>query len=677
MVQFGTKICFLLLCFWGSVFAQNKILDSLERKLQTTSTDTAKVNLMNKINSILVRRNYELAVKKTRETFVLAQKNEYLWGEMIAFRILGLAYSELREKDSAILYINKALQLYPQVANLDKNKHNEKANYSALGHVHENLGSDKEALNAFLICLKLAEETADTARIASMLNGIGIIYKSEENLGKAKEYWKRAVEMASFTTNIGLQSSVNTNLGIAYLDDKEYTTALVHLEKAKTLGLKADGKSNKFVLYNLGQAHSGLKNYDKAQVYFEEVLAIAEKEKDLIREVLAWKGLSEVAADLQKWEQAITFGKNAEEKAKIAKDKASMKKAYEVLFEAYKGAGQFEKALDYHVLMTLVKDSLFTLENTKQIGELATKYGVEKKESENILLKKEKDLRDARIRQQMWVIISTLIIMGLVVFLSMILYRSRQKEKEINVILESQKTELQHKNRLLEELNTIKDRLFSIISHDLRAPLNSLKSLLGLLNDNTMSQEQVTALFPRLTQDVGYTSDLLDSLLQWAKSQLHGIHATPKKLNINDLVAENLSLLHTIAEQKKIKLRNEIGANTIVLADEDMTRTILRNLISNALKFTQANGEILISAQNREKEVEITVADTGVGMSQEVMSQLFTGNITTRGTKNEKGTGLGLMLVKDFVEKNNGTIRVESEVGKGSKFIFTLPLASS
>jgi signal transduction histidine kinase len=654
---------------------QTKVLDSLQNRLKVTTSDTAKINLMNKINSILVRKEYELAVQKTKETIALSQKNDYLWGEMIASRLLGLAYSELRKKDSAFFYINKAMSIYPKVAEQDKNKHNEKSNYSALGNINENLGLAKNALNAFLKCLKLAEETHDTARIASMLNGIGIIHKSENDLNKAKEYWTRATEMASHTNNVRLQASTNTNLGIAYVDRKEYAKALVYLEKSNALTLKSEGKPSKFVLYNSGQAYLGLENYSKARACFEEVLAIAEKDKDVIREVLALKGLSDVAVSMQKWNLAISWGNKAVEKLAIAKDMESSKKVYEVLFKAYQGAGQFEKALDYHIFMNEAKDSLFNLERTKELNELETKYEVEKKETENTLLKKDKDLKDARIRQQMWVIVSTLIIIGLVVFLSIILYRSRQKEKDINVVLADQKIELQSKNRLLEELNAVKDRLFSIISHDLRAPLGSLKGLLTLLNDKTLSEAQVTALFPKLSQDVGYTSDLLDSLLHWAKSQLHGIHTNPKKIDMKALVEENISLLSSIAEQKNIELTNEIGENALVLADEDMTRTILRNLVSNALKFTKANGHIRVSAQTLKEGVEVTVEDTGVGMSQEVLSQLFKGNVTTRGTKNEKGTGLGLMLVKDFIEKNNGTIRVESEVGKGSKFIFTLPLA--
>jgi len=679
MTLFFRFICFLgiILCVNHTTVGQPKTLDSLQKRLLTLSSDTAKINLMNKINAILVRTDYKLALQKTKETRALSQKNQYLWGEMISDRILALAYSELRQKDSAFFYINKAIDLYPQVATLDKNKHNEKSNYSALGNINENFSLINEALKAFLKCLKLAEETRDTARIASMLNGIGIIHKSEGDLSKAKEYWTRAAEMAAHTNNIRLQASTNTNLGIAYLDSKDYITALVYLEKSNALTLKSEGKPSKFVLYNSGQAYIGLEDYPKARACFEQVLAIAEKDKDVIREVLALKGLSEVAMSLQKWNLAISWGNKAVEKLAIAKDMESAKKVYEVLFKAYQGAGQFEKALDYHILMNQTKDSLFSLAKVKEINELETKYEVEKKETENTLLKKEKDLQKARIKQQMWIIISTLIIIGLVAFLSLILYKSRQKEKGINAILADQKVELESKNRLLEELNSIKDRLFSIISHDLRAPLGSLKGLLTLLNDKTLSEAQVTALFPKLSQDVGYTSDLLDSLLHWAKSQLHGIHTKPKKIGLKNLVAENFSLLGSVAEQKNIELQNEIQENVLVLADEDMTRTILRNLISNALKFTKANGHIRVSTQTLREGIEVTIEDTGVGMSQEVISQLFKGNITTRGTKNEKGTGLGLMLVKDFVEKNNGAIRVESEIGKGSKFIFTLPSAEA
>ena len=662
----------LLICINTTLYAQDSGLEKLQNKLKLQDNDSLKTKTLIDICLYLAKTNPSLAIHYAKEGISLTKKTNDLHSESEFYRAMGITYTGISKYDSAHFYLEKGLK----IAEETNYKSNLARLYNSLGNLYDYEAKQKESLEAYLKSLNLREELRDTSGTILMLNNIGLFHSDNGNYNKSLEYLNKAKLMAE-------KKGDKANISISFSNLSDVYQNLNQFEKAKEYELKSlifmrelkDIYRIRVSLNSLGLICNDLKEYNAAKIYFEECLGMAKKaeDKDLI--VSCYYGLAKVQEGLKNWQGELKYAKLAEEKSQEINSQEGLAWAYEALYKGNEALGNYKEALAYHILLKQINDSLFSAEKSAKVMEMQTKYEVEKKETENALLKKEKDLKDARIRQQMWVIVSTLIIMGLVVFLSMMLYRSRQKEKGINVILESQKTELQHKNRLLEELNTIKDRLFSIISHDLRAPLNSLKSLLGLLNDNTMSQEQVTALFPRLTQDVGYTSDLLDSLLQWAKSQLHGIHVSPKKLNIYNLVAENLSLLHTIAEQKKIIFRNEIGENAIVWADEDMIRTILRNLISNALKFTKANGEILISAQNREKEVVITVADTGIGMSQAVLSQLFTGNITARGTKNEKGTGLGLILVKDFVEKNNGTIQIKSEVGKGSEFIFTLPLA--
>jgi signal transduction histidine kinase len=502
------------------------------------------------------------------------------------------------------------------------------------------------------------------------------LYQKDNNIKQAEDCFRRAIQLTEGTNFFRILQMAYLNLGVVYDSRSDFANANLYYQKANELTLKTHDKVGQVkILHNLGKIHLDLDKYEVAYTYFTQALTNAKEIGNNELEIISLLGVAESESKLGNNQLALKYALEAEKIIPTNQTNLIKGEVYEALFNIYQLMGNVHKALDYHILYKEAQDSIFNANKSAQMSEIQTKYEVEKKETENTLLKKEKDLKDARIRQQMWIIVSSLIIIGLVVFLSIMLYRSRQKEKGINAILADQKIELESKNRLLEELNAVKDRLFSIISHDLRAPLGSLKSLLTLLNDKTLSEAQVTALFPKLSQDVGYTSDLLDSLLHWAKSQLHGIHTNPKKIDMKALVEENISLLSSIAEQKNIELTNEIGENVIVLADEDMTRTILRNLVSNALKFTKANGHIRVSAQTLREGLEVTVEDTGVGMSQEVLSQLFKGNITKRGTKNEKGTGLGLILVKDFLEKNGGTIRVESEVGKGSKFIFTLPLA--
>jgi signal transduction histidine kinase len=232
---------------------------------------------------------------------------------------------------------------------------------------------------------------------------------------------------------------------------------------------------------------------------------------------------------------------------------------------------------------------------------------------------------------------------------------------------------LQQKEKL-EELNALKDRLFMIISHDFRSPLHSLKGLIVLLNDSEfISPDEFRVLLKGLKYNVDQTYDLLENLLFWSKSQMKGFSVNKVKVNVYDLVFENNSLLRSFADKKDISIVNLVDPAVHVKADEDMTRLILRNLISNAIKFTDSGGIVTVHTENTGDSINISVADTGIGVGPSEKFDLFAQSLSKSGTQNEKGTGLGLMICKEFVEKNNGKIWVESEPRKGSRFTFSLP----
>ncbi len=237
--------------------------------------------------------------------------------------------------------------------------------------------------------------------------------------------------------------------------------------------------------------------------------------------------------------------------------------------------------------------------------------------------------------------------------------------------------EILHQKARLEKLNELKDRLFMIISHDFRSPLHSLKGLIVLLNDHEfVSPEEFKTLLRGLRQNVDQTYDLLENLLIWAKSQMKGARMKPERLQLSDLIGQNIALLRAMAENKDIRMHHEVGDTIVVCADADMIRLVIRNLITNAIKFTGSPGEICVKAVDNADHVVIAVQDNGIGMDEEKRAHIFGGiQNSSSGTRKEKGTGLGLMLCKEFVEKNGGSMWMESEPGKGSTFYFTLPSA--
>jgi signal transduction histidine kinase len=248
-----------------------------------------------------------------------------------------------------------------------------------------------------------------------------------------------------------------------------------------------------------------------------------------------------------------------------------------------------------------------------------------------------------------------------------------EQSKELLV----QKEELLKMNDELHELNASKDKFFSIIAHDLKNPFNIIIGLSSLLKEEERSGDPATVResVSVINSSAVQTYRLLENLLDWANSQRGKISFNPESINLSKIIEEEFNMLYDIAKDKNIVLRSYVDNSYAIEADRNMVKTILRNLISNAIKFTHRSGNVEVRAAIRDNNAEITISDNGIGMSEETMAKLFRidANLTTLGTENEKGTGLGLFLCKEFVEKHGGTISVESKPGNGSVFRFVLP----
>lgn len=246
---------------------------------------------------------------------------------------------------------------------------------------------------------------------------------------------------------------------------------------------------------------------------------------------------------------------------------------------------------------------------------------------------------------------------------------NRQKEiiAEKAILLEEKSTEL-------AELNSVKTKLFSIIAHDLRSPMYAMRNLFQNMHQQNTPAEEVKMIIPDVLMDLNYTIGLTENLLQWSKTQMQSSAPRPEELDIVKIINEVLHLLRLQAEAKQIYIQMKQQSAAHIFADKDMIHVVLRNLVSNAIKFTPQQGSIEIGVNELPGFVEIYVQDSGVGMSKEAMEKINQNNFyTTKGTSSESGTGLGLMLCKEFLQKNGGQMHIESEAGKGSVFSFTLP----
>ena len=251
----------------------------------------------------------------------------------------------------------------------------------------------------------------------------------------------------------------------------------------------------------------------------------------------------------------------------------------------------------------------------------------------------------------------------------------RQIADERAIAISAQNKQILAQNQQLEQVNEEKNKLFSIVSHDLKSPLDSIKGYLELLSSNMLNEEEKVKIQEELLVQTKYTSGLLANLMSWAKAQMHGVVVNLAPYNVQKLINEIIVNKVPLAARKAIKLTYSIDPSLEIVCDKDMVHIVMRNLINNAIKFTNEGGEVYIKATKKTDTLILSVTDTGIGIPPEQQAEIFTLKTrSTYGTNQEKGIGLGLMMCKEFVEYQHGEIWFESKLGEGTTFFISLPL---
>ena len=314
----------------------------------------------------------------------------------------------------------------------------------------------------------------------------------------------------------------------------------------------------------------------------------------------------------------------------------------------------YRNALESYKKHHHLYDSIAKAGKSAEITRMRNWYELEQKDNENILLQQEYQKKHRLILILQGALVMIFALLALTIFF----YRKNSK-----------------KNRELKELHGVKDKLFSVIAHDLRSPIGSLMSLLMMSNENMLDADMQAQLFKDISNEVNDIYGLLDNLLRWSKSQMQGIIPTPTYFDAQEASCEVTDTLQSIALSKKIDLVNRIGCQQLY-ADHNMFFVVVRNLTMNALKYTSAGGEVTLSSELSGNMLVISVKDTGIGMSQEIQNKLFNLSETKsrRGTNNESGVGLGLILCADFAKANGGNIWFSSKQEEGSTFFFSIPV---
>jgi signal transduction histidine kinase/Tfp pilus assembly protein PilF len=669
----------LLLTLPFGVKAQRYNSDSL-LQITTAGDDKDKLAAFQLLAQTFRNNNPELAISYIGQAIALAKTiND---DAALAKSLLVMASLEYGRGNfnSAKDNYSEAMVLYNQAGN-NKMIADITSSLAGIFYVQGNLPL---ASDHYLKALRIYEDLHDKAGMVGIFSSLGTVYARQNNFSKSIEYNLKAIALYEessdkFSTLMGYE-----NIGNTYLRQNNPERAKYYF--AKSLAIYREIKNNTGVastLFQLGNIEQRTDQHDRALMYYKRSLEMSEQ---LRMQPLIVSNLNAMAASythLRLYDNAIRYYKQAIEMAKKIDSKIELEEAYQGLAQVYEATKETEKATTFNTLSKELKDSLYNDSNLKKLTELSLTYDSEKKEQQIRLLNKEQQIREIELlreKQTSNILTVAATILG---FLFIILVIFSIQNRRIAKSLRKQQTELMEKNRSileqkekLDQLNTVKDRFFSIISHDLRNNLTTMKLYFDLIGNKDYVPQDTTEITRQISGTVENTIDLLENLLVWASAQIKGVPIHKQKLNVHTLSEENISLLSGIAHQKNISLVNLVEEDITAFADIDMINLVLRNLITNALKFTPEKGTVSILAGIQSNLCVVQVKDNGVGIDQAMLHRLFKQHEhpTTKGTANEKGTGLGLMLCKDFIERNNGTIWVESEKGNGSTFFFTLPL---
>lgn len=605
----------------------------------------------------------------------------------VAF-ILANDSSLFREKTNILILIGDT---YYQVGDFDKAyqkytagmKIAESNNYSrefglclkGISHINWRNGDYINSISHILRSIEKFEELDDTLEIISATNILAGIYMSQGKLDQAENLYNSMFQLA---LSIGDSTQIAENYkykGVVQFFKKNYQSAIdnymLALEINLNLGEELNGSIN---LGNIGEAHHLLGNYESALSNYITALTIQNKYKFNSGLIFIHYSMGNSYTSLGELQKGMRHFKKSLELMELTGEKREMNLVYQFIAKNYVLQGNYKNAYAYQLLYSQERDSVMNLEVTKQFEEIRAKYEFDKKERENVILLQENQLRKIEIQTNNK-IISLQYIVGilLLTFLFIATFFS--------IKLFSQKKKINAANRT-------KDKLFNIIGHDLKGPVGNLKAIVDMIiiDKRLNADKQFIKVLSSLKKSIHAAYFLLIDLLSWSVMQKDGIILDPKTLDMKELVIQNIDLLEYQTKEKGIIIENNIQDNCNTIADESTVLTVIRNLVSNAIKFTPKGGKIIIESKFEENLIDkssqmwqFSVIDTGVGIPTEKMNSLF--NFaqmeSTYGTDNEKGTGLGLSICKEFIEKNNGKIGVSSEVEKGSVFYFSLPASTN
>ncbi len=622
---------------------------------------------------------------------------------------LGALYGSIPDYAKSLEVNQKAIAIYEKMGN----ETDMASCYTNISTIYQRLGNQSQALVYMKMALKVfAKEGENVRGVAVVYELIGTNYfeASDRELMEmnvlpnqkvklALEYYNKSLKVAESIDDKGIIATVRRDLADLYSSTGQKDAAMKSYQKSLELSKTGDDKeAYASTLYALGNFYQKENDFENAISLLGKSLKIAEENRFLDIEKDANLGLSTVYEKQKEYNKSLAYYRqyiaardkifnedkekeitrrqmqvdfNVKERDYLLKQKLTegeLKRQQQelTLKKQQLALSDKEKALD---LLTFQKAKAdLDIQRLAQEGKFAkAKYQAQLTASvkDKQISKQNQQIKfDERIKIFLSIASFLILIIAVVIFLS------QRKTTRLNKIINNQKREL-------EQLSKVKDRIFSVVSHDMRTPVNSLISFMQLLEGGNIEQEKLNRYAASLKNNLTYTSTMMENLLNWAASQMQGFNPYLESLDIQYLTGEVIHSLQDSADQKKISIKNLIPIQTFCKADENMLSLVIRNLVSNAIKFTPGGGSVEISSVDLGNQQEIRISDTGVGLNPVQLSHFnkpgyLGAGVSTLGTNKEKGTGLGLLLCRTFVGLMDGNISASNNQTGGSCFIITL-----
>lgn len=541
-----------------------------------------------------------------------------------------------------------------------------------MGVAYYILGEYNSALPYFTRALHISEQANDHNGMATSLNHIGLIYEMQGEHDRAIEQHQKAIVHAKKINNTERLASNNFNIGLIYDETGKYEEALKYISTA--LRLSEENRHYRLVAmsYNrMGEIHFHRGELEEAETYYRKVLDYP-LHRNNWEVCFAQAGLAQTFFAMGKLTESLVHGREAYRLARAMKAKWEVIRTADILARTYAGRKDFQQAYTLQRIAREVSDSVFNEEKEKELNYIH----LQENELQNLRLEQENELQNAELRYKNLLILLGGIVLVSLLAISAVLYARHRQKVQLNRELSEINVRIEQQNRQLNTLNLTKSNLLSIIGHDMRSPLVNLSALLTMIRQHDLDPERREKFLSELQESVDSVAGSLDNLLQWVTGQMENFETHPVAIDLDDVMDGKIAFWQLAIRKKNIVVKHRRqGLNAF--ADLEQVRTVMRNILGNAIKFTHAGGEISISYREHAGMIGTVITDTGVGMTEEKLKELFIFHPgrRSRGTENEKGSGLGLMISKEFVEQNKGKIRVESVPGKGTSFTIWLPAA--